>query len=96
MGMQVQQINISIEELLKVLEPFFRGPGKALYLSLQEFFKNNYQEQIKVPFEFEIDKKEEVDALAEIAAMAQPLGPNDLARNFNHYTQRTISDESTA
>jgi hypothetical protein len=34
-----------------------------------------------------------LDALAEIAAMAEPLGPADLARNFDTYTGRVILDE---
>ena len=34
-----------------------------------------------------------LDALAEIAAMAQPLGPADLAENFDTYTGRVLSDE---
>jgi hypothetical protein len=35
-----------------------------------------------------------LDALAEIAGMAEPLGPTDLARNFDAYTGRVITDES--
>lgn len=35
-----------------------------------------------------------VDALAELANLAQPLGPADLARNFDHYTNRVLNDES--
>lgn len=35
-----------------------------------------------------------VDALAEIAALAQPLGPADLALNFNRYTNQVLNDES--
>ena len=34
-----------------------------------------------------------LDALAEIAAMAQPLGRADLAANFDIYTGRLLSDE---
>lgn len=34
-----------------------------------------------------------LDALAEIAALAQPLGPADLARNFDTYTGRVLPDE---
>lgn len=34
-----------------------------------------------------------LDALAEIAAMAQPLGPADLARNFDTYAGRVLNDE---
>ena len=37
----------------------------------------------------------DVDALAEIAALAQPLGPDDLARNFDIYTDQIIDDEPT-
>ena len=36
------------------------------------------------------------DALAEIAAMAQPLGPADLAENFDTYTGRVLADEPAA
>ncbi|MFN8493356.1 MAG: type II toxin-antitoxin system prevent-host-death family antitoxin [Caldilineaceae bacterium] len=35
----------------------------------------------------------EVDALAAIAALAQPLGPSDLASNFDLYTKRVLNDE---
>jgi hypothetical protein len=43
----------------------------------------------------ETDGDSEVDALAEISAMAEPLGPVDLARNFDTYTGRVIADEPT-
>jgi len=33
-----------------------------------------------------------VDALTEIALMAQPLGPADLARNFDTYSKRVFDD----
>lgn len=36
----------------------------------------------------------ELDALDEIIAMAEPIGPADLARHFDAYTGRVISDES--
>ncbi len=36
----------------------------------------------------------EVDALAQLAALAQPLGPADLARNFDTYTSRVILKSS--
>jgi prevent-host-death family protein len=39
---------------------------------------------------------EVVDALAEIAQIAQPLGPPDLARNFDTYTKRVLHDESAS
>ena len=35
-----------------------------------------------------------VDALAEIAALAQPLGPADLSVNFDKYTYQVVGDES--
>ncbi len=35
-----------------------------------------------------------VDALTEIALMAQPLGPADLARNFDTYAKRVFDDET--
>ena len=35
-----------------------------------------------------------VDALAELARLAQSLGPADLARNFDRYTNRVLKDES--
>lgn len=35
------------------------------------------------------------NALAELAALAQPLGPANLARNFDTYTKRVLRDEST-
>ena len=37
-----------------------------------------------------------VDALAEIALMAQPLGPADLARNHDTCFKRVIEDEAAA
>lgn len=35
-----------------------------------------------------------VDALAEIAALAQPLGPANLSINFDKYTRQVLDDES--
>ena len=40
-------------------------------------------------------KRDSLDALTEIASLAEPLGPPDLARNFDTYTRRVIVDEST-
>ena len=37
---------------------------------------------------------DETDALAKIAALAQPLGPPNLARNFDVYTERVPPNES--
>ena len=34
-----------------------------------------------------------LNALAEIVALAQPLGPADLARHFDTYTGRVLTDE---
>ena len=39
-----------------------------------------------------IDNGTTVDALAQIAAMAQPLGPSDLSLNFDHYTEQVLDD----
>ena len=36
-----------------------------------------------------------LDALAEMAKMAQPMGPSDLSCHFEHYTGKRISDEPT-
>jgi hypothetical protein len=36
-----------------------------------------------------------VDALTEIALMAQPLGPADLARNYDTYFKRVLDDETS-
>lgn len=47
-----------------------------------------------VTLQLESEIETEVDALAEIAAMAQPIGPSDLARNFDTYTRRVLSHES--
>lgn len=33
------------------------------------------------------------DALAMLASIAQPIGPKDLARNFDHYTGRMLVDD---
>lgn len=35
-----------------------------------------------------------IDALAEIAALAQPLGPNDLALNFDSYSEQVLGDNA--
>lgn len=43
----------------------------------------------------ELNPIEEVNALAEIAAMAQPLGPADLSVNFDLYTRRVLHDDTT-
>ena len=34
-----------------------------------------------------------VDALAEIAALAQPIGPANLAREFDGYTERVLDND---
>jgi hypothetical protein len=47
-----------------------------------------------VTMEPDANASQSVDALAEIAAMAQPLGPADLARNFDLYTGRTVTHET--
>ncbi len=36
------------------------------------------------------DMESGVDALAELAELAQPLGPPDLSRNFDVYTRRVL------
>ncbi len=46
-----------------------------------------------VTLKVETEPSEHIDALAEIAAMAQPMGPDDLARNFDRYTDRIIANE---
>ena len=43
----------------------------------------------------ELNPVEEVNALAEIAAMAQPIGPADLSINFDSYTRRILDDDTT-
>jgi hypothetical protein len=48
-----------------------------------------------VTLEVETEPSESVDALAEIVAMAQPMGFDDLARNFDHHTNRVVADEPT-
>ena len=58
--------------------------------NLREFFERKAQNKITVPVLSETEGESKVDALAEIATMAQPLGPSDLARNFDNYTQRVI------
>jgi prevent-host-death family protein len=37
--------------------------------------------------------EQEVDAFAQIAALAQPYGPPDLSINFDKYTNRVLNDE---
>lgn len=37
---------------------------------------------------------ESVDALQLLSGMAQPIGPGDLARNFDRYAGKVLSDES--
>ncbi|HMN30196.1 MAG TPA: type II toxin-antitoxin system Phd/YefM family antitoxin [Caldilineaceae bacterium] len=49
---------------------------------------------MSVPDEY--GASEEIDALAAIAALAQPLGPADLARNFDTYTKRVLQNEPEA
>jgi prevent-host-death family protein len=39
---------------------------------------------------------EGISALAAIAALSQPLGPADLARNFDIYSKRVIDDGAAA
>jgi hypothetical protein len=48
---------------------------------------------ITLEMEPESQSEKSLDALAEIATMAEPLGPVDLARNFDTYTSRVITDE---
>jgi hypothetical protein len=37
---------------------------------------------------------ESIDALQHLSNMALPMGPEDLARNFDRYTGKVLSDES--
>jgi|GEM_PF-2272227 len=90
MASQVKQVIINIEDLLQALEPFFRGADVTLYENLREFFERKAQNKLTVPVSSEEEGERKIDALAEIAAMAQPFGPSDLARNFDDYTQRVI------
>lgn len=46
-----------------------------------------------VPTSTTTDDEREVDAFAEIAALAQSLGPADLSINFDKYTNRVLNDE---
>lgn len=39
-----------------------------------------------------VESSSAVDALDEIAALARPIGPADLAENFDRYTGRVIED----
>ena len=39
------------------------------------------------------ERGQPVDAFAEIAALAQPLGPADLSVNFDTYTNQMLGDE---
>jgi hypothetical protein len=41
------------------------------------------------------DQRPEVDALAEIAALAQPIGPIDLDRHFDLYSERVLLNETS-
>lgn len=80
------------------------GPQTNSEMVLQ--FKAHYENGVIVPEEnvsIPTDKSflvtlqfaptPEVDALAEIVKLAQPLGSADLARNFDTYTGRVTSDE---
>lgn len=91
MAPQIKQVIITIEDLLQALEPFFRGSDVTIYENLREFFERKSQDKIEVSILPEPEAEHQVDALTEIAALAQHLGPSDLARNFDHYTQRVRS-----
>ncbi len=41
------------------------------------------------------DAPDSIDALKILSGMAQPIGPKDLSRNFNHYVGKVLADEST-
>jgi hypothetical protein len=41
----------------------------------------------------DIETEPVIDALAQLVSLAQPLGPTDLARNFDTYINRVIPDE---
>jgi len=47
----------------------------------------------KIKLEKQVVPEKQLDALAEMAQLAQPLGPSDLASNFEYYTGRRIIDE---
>ena len=70
-------------------------------------FKAHYENGVIVPEEnvsiptgkpflvtLQFEPTSEIDALAEIAKLAQPLGPANLARDFDVITGRVTSDES--
>jgi hypothetical protein len=47
----------------------------------------------QIKLEKQVAAEKHLDALAEMAKLARPLGPDDLASNFEYYTSRKIIDE---
>ncbi|HRJ40724.1 MAG TPA: hypothetical protein PL105_02535 [Caldilineaceae bacterium] len=55
----------------------------------------SYTEVLQIEFSVSLQNANgdgAVDALAEIIAMAQPIGPANLARDFDRYTERVLDD----
>ncbi|OQY41427.1 MAG: hypothetical protein B6242_17410 [Anaerolineaceae bacterium 4572_78] len=84
----------------KVLEEINLIPEDALeslyHIVLQ--FRKALQNIMNMTFtsaQHEPESSLQVDALAEIAKMAQPIGPEGLARNFDTYVGGVIDNEPT-
>jgi hypothetical protein len=79
------------------------GPGEKTILQFRARVENGVivpEEAIDLPagytylvtLQLEPESKTSVDALAEIAAIAQAIGPADLARNFDTYTNQIVDE----
>jgi hypothetical protein len=49
--------------------------------------------KIKLEKQVTAEKHLNIDALAEMAKLAQPLGPSDLASNFEYHTSQRVINE---
>ncbi len=76
------------------LYPAVQALQHADKLRLMQFLLNEFAREEKITLEETTQKKstQAVDALQTLANMAQPLGDENLARNFKNHTRQIIGN----
>ena len=81
---------MSIAEII----PLIQSLQHAEKLRLMAFLLSEIAQEDGVNLSQDIPiNANQIDALAMLASIAQPIGPKDLARNFDHYTGRILVDD---
>ena len=74
---EVLRVRVHVEDGVLIVDDSVELPRGQTYWATLELLAEN----------------SEVDALAEIASLAQPIGPSDLARKFDQYVERIQPDD---